>query len=743
VEFVVAQMMRAANTGSARQAAVMFFALLTTVAGYDALFAGSGYRLPLVAAVVFGLSVAMMVRVWRLHHLLRVLAPVLVVLAIWWLVRPDHAGSAHSWVGELVWALTNGIPRILSLNRPLEVTSEVLALPFLVTFAATYLSVLALGVAKRPLLPLLPASIALAAPLVFSAGGGPDIATLALGFVLPGLGVVWMRSRALQKQGGRVGGRAQAMQIGVIVTAVAVTALLAVPFIDARERAPFDPQSWWPSDVAVHDTVTPLALVKSQLVTQSPQLLFTVHLAGTAPTGQVDRVSVARLDDFDGEVWTSTPKLRTAGMVLRTVPGGNASQVIARFDVRQLPLPLLPVVGWPETLQLVPSAGQDTMDGTNGRIAFDQASGTVATFNSPSVRRYEEIGDLHVPSPAFGQLTRAQEDQYTRLPPGVAAEMRRLATGLVPGAGADAGTLRAMETRLRDLPYSAQAPAGHSVAAIRRILTESEPANAGYSEQHAAAFAALTRSLGLPSRVVIGYLLQTRTSPDVYDYNVTPKDAHAWVEVFLDGRWETFDPTDVQKPPVPYPAATPISAEQIVPPETVDPPPPAPVAPTTIADPPAAGGGEGIRWRVIGAVLATLVGALLLATLLRYLILEPVRRRNRRRRRRLQGPPAIRVIGAWEEALDALSHRKFSAPVSSTTSQITSAAQERFGHGARALVSLARLTNAALFDPAPPTEDDAQKAWSLEARLRTELRTEPKRTVDQLASTSTHDEATP
>ena len=43
---------------------------------------------------------------------------------------------------------------------------------------------------------------------------------------------------------------------------------------------------------------------------------------------------------------------------------------------------------------------------------------------------------------------------------------------------------------------------------------------------------ALSRSLSIPARMVVGYL-----------YQLEPMDLHAWFEVFVGGRWYTFDPT--------------------------------------------------------------------------------------------------------------------------------------------------------------------------------------------------------
>jgi transglutaminase-like putative cysteine protease len=45
---------------------------------------------------------------------------------------------------------------------------------------------------------------------------------------------------------------------------------------------------------------------------------------------------------------------------------------------------------------------------------------------------------------------------------------------------------------------------------------------------------ALTRSLNIPARMVVGYL-----------YQLAPMDLHAWFEAFVGGRWYTFDGTQM------------------------------------------------------------------------------------------------------------------------------------------------------------------------------------------------------
>lgn len=58
---------------------------------------------------------------------------------------------------------------------------------------------------------------------------------------------------------------------------------------------------------------------------------------------------------------------------------------------------------------------------------------------------------------------------------------------------------------------------------------------AGVCRDYAHVGIALCRALRLPARMVVGYL-----------YQLEPMDLHAWFEVWLDGRWYTYDPTQAE-----------------------------------------------------------------------------------------------------------------------------------------------------------------------------------------------------
>lgn len=64
----------------------------------------------------------------------------------------------------------------------------------------------------------------------------------------------------------------------------------------------------------------------------------------------------------------------------------------------------------------------------------------------------------------------------------------------------------------------------------------------GFCEHFAAAYATLARGLEIPARVVIGYQ-GGEFNPIGQFWKVVERDAHAWVEIGVQGRWLRIDPT--------------------------------------------------------------------------------------------------------------------------------------------------------------------------------------------------------
>ncbi len=64
----------------------------------------------------------------------------------------------------------------------------------------------------------------------------------------------------------------------------------------------------------------------------------------------------------------------------------------------------------------------------------------------------------------------------------------------------------------------------------------------GFCEHFAASYASLARGLGIPSRVIVGFHGGSFNSYGQF-WEVSSKDAHAWVEIFINSKWLRVDPT--------------------------------------------------------------------------------------------------------------------------------------------------------------------------------------------------------
>ena len=100
---------------------------------------------------------------------------------------------------------------------------------------------------------------------------------------------------------------------------------------------------------------------------------------------------------------------------------------------------------------------------------------------------------------------------------------------------------RAVEAYLmKNYAYSlsvSSPPAG--VSPIEDFLFRSKK---GFCEHYATAMVLMLRSIGIPARVVTGFIGGDRNAYGGY-LIVRRSDAHSWVEALIGGRWKRFDPT--------------------------------------------------------------------------------------------------------------------------------------------------------------------------------------------------------
>jgi transglutaminase-like putative cysteine protease len=140
-------------------------------------------------------------------------------------------------------------------------------------------------------------------------------------------------------------------------------------------------------------------------------------------------------------------------------------------------------------------------------------------------------------------------DRYTALPPGLDPQIRAQARALVKNLETPFEQGLAIEHWFREtggFVYDLDAETGHSGEVLAAWLFDDSEDNPGYRrgycEQFATSMGVMTRSLGIPTRVVLGFTPGVRIGSD--EVEIQDKNAHSWVELWIPtAGWVSFDPT--------------------------------------------------------------------------------------------------------------------------------------------------------------------------------------------------------
>ncbi|MFT4229269.1 MAG: DUF3488 and transglutaminase-like domain-containing protein, partial [Microbacterium sp.] len=366
----------------------------------------------------------------------------------------------------------------------------------------------------------------------------------------------------------------------------------------------------------------------------------------------------ATLSSFDGDIWrpdTGSAVALGSGEALRDL--GVAQDVRVTRYTTSIEVTNL-MSGW-----LPVSYPAVSVTGLQGEWSVLATNRTVlSTTSSANGQRYEVVSD--VPRPSLEQIRAAAAhgdpgDDATSLPLGMPAEIGQLADEVTADAQTDYDRLVALQSWFRSsaFRYSLQAPVedgfdGTGVDAVARFLDLRE----GYCIHFAGAFALMARTLGMPSRIVVGYLPGTGATDAITRervYTVMGSQLHAWPEVYFEGiGWVPFEPTNGLGVPTAFSAES--SPDVDTGGTEVEPTPTATASspPTSGADPGSLREGEPTAVDATGSVVRPLPW---LASVLVLLVLAvPAAVRELRRRALLGKARAGDAGAAWRSLQDTV-----------------------------------------------------------------------------------------
>lgn len=473
---------------------------------------------------------------------------------------------------------------------------------------------------------------------------------------------------------------------------LAALAMVAAPLLPIAAE-PYNPRqdAELPPPVRV-DSVSPLDRVSAWLQIPDREL-FTVTAAKPA------NWRLAVLDRYDGVRWTSGARFQPTG---GRVPGdgrpGAADMVQQTVTIGDLPGTWLPAAERPAEVKGVPGLG---VDPTSGALLALAKPGKGFSYQVTSKVAKPSKEDLLAAVPV-------RDPALTAFPPGPQeAEFRKLAQEATKGADAPIKQAYRLQSYLRtNARYDVTAPPGHSLKGLEFFL---ETTHRGTSEQFASAFALMARTLGLPSRVVVGFRPGEAAGGR---FNVKSGHVMAWAEINFEGLgWRPFYPTPGKsgaKDDHDVVSSAIEESERLEGEFTkggIDKPRP--------SGKPSAGrareGDEGLPlWVIIpgtGAGLLLLYGGA--AMLLPWW---------RRRRRRSAAAPEAKVLGAWHQTCDDLGLR---AQRSLTAADVVDAHPGTIAHHLR---PLADISNFVRYAPDEVAHEAADEAWRRSDAVRRAVR---------------------
>ncbi len=654
---------------------------VAAVAGFARLFEGWSFFWPLATVAVYCHGVALILR--RLGRGLLLAAGLgglgFVMLASWlWFFDSTVLGvPTPDTLGQARTSISASWTSFHELQAPVPVQTGLLLASAVALFFAVFLADWAAFRLWSPIEALVP-TLTL---FVFGAVLGSDQHRVPTAVVYCAAVTAFLLLHRLVRidlAGSWISGQAGAGGRWLLTTGaiIAVAAVLGGGLVGSVLPGTGDPIIDWRGDQGRHGprvTVSPLVDIRSRLVDQSSREVFTV----ASPQAAYWRMTA--LDTFDGTIWRSGGRYQAAdGALPATIPDAAVGTTIEQtFTITGLSAIWLPAAYQPIAI-----------DPGEADVRYQSSSSTLIVdtdLDSSDELTYVVESEIPAIDPQVLAETTALDldddlQELTELPPGFSPTAEALAQEIV--ASADASTPYEQALALQDFfqdvgvfaddgvdwTYDLESvSSGHDVDAIDEFLAR----GSGYCEQFAGTYAAMARSLGIPSRVAVGFTWgdESPTEPGVYV--VSGRNAHAWPEVWLgdDVGWVSFEPTPGRGQPG-QEAVTNLPQNQDGPGDGPTPPTSQGTTPSTQAAAPGStttvptstpptsapsslppplrddGNSTPVRALVLALVLA--VAVLLVAA-------TPVARRARHRRLRAAATtPERRIDLAWNDAVDDL-----------------------------------------------------------------------------------------
>jgi transglutaminase-like putative cysteine protease len=317
--------------------------------------------------------------------------------------------------------------------------------------------------------------------------------------------------------------------------------------------------------------------MQQSLVALSDDPLFYATVSNSAPPNEDLYWKLITLDTYDGDHWLPGSQTWAKQGATRweredLAFQGQTVPVAARVQIAGLRESILPTLYSPYALRsdedLIREGFRVREDGSVGidlRTNPGWEYEIEAQMPLPDINYLASTGGIL--SPIFAEAAdagvfvgAARSPQFLDRPEDIAeylelpdtpVEVRNLARTVTEEGATTFEKALILESWLRDprnFRYNTDVDTGHSSLDLADWLLDADSRNyrTGYCEQFATAMGVMARTLGIPSRVIMGFtpgdIQQQADGSNVIV--VRERNAHAWVELWMNGQgWVRFDPT--------------------------------------------------------------------------------------------------------------------------------------------------------------------------------------------------------
>ncbi|MBC9712218.1 transglutaminase domain-containing protein [Streptomyces sp. TRM66268-LWL] len=328
-------------------------------------------------------------------------------------------------------------------------------------------------------------------------------------------------------------------RIGAVALGIALVVPAALPALDSGLFDPTGSGGGGGGGGGTISAVNPLVSLQNNL--NQPEDREVLRYRTNAESAQDLYMRIVSLDQFDGTAW------QPAERSIQEVPSSFPQPVGLGGDVDRKEITTRIQAADDYAQDWLPMPYPATELDIGGKWRFEPIGRAVVGDRGETTKGKEYTVKSLVVEPTAAKLagapapSEAIANEFTDVPNSLPDDVYDTAREVTKGATNDYERAVALQEWFAvsgGFSYDTEVTAGSGSAAISRFLKDKE----GFCVHFSFAMASMARTLGIPSRVAVGFTPGSPTADG--SMTVGLRDAHAWPELYFEGvGWTRFEPT--------------------------------------------------------------------------------------------------------------------------------------------------------------------------------------------------------